>query len=252
MSSMNYEILGNKDGFPIVFGHGWGRDGRDFTPVAELLGDRARIVLLDFPGFGQSERPDAAWDTQDYADATRAFLEQELGITRFIWVGHSFGGRVGLRLAQMPDSPVAHLFVVAGAGVPRSVPLVKRLRGKWRGWNFKRLKKAAATEADLIALEQKFGSPDYVASRASGMRDIFIKTVSEDQSDGLRTITCPTSLIYGENDTETPPEVGQIIHRLIPHSVYVECPEFEHLNILSRGRHQLTLMLRDALQELEA
>jgi len=252
MSSMNYEILGAKEGFPVVFGHGWGRDHKDFIPVAELLGDRARIIALDFPGFGKSARPEAAWDTQDYAVATRALLENELGVTRFIWVGHSFGGRVGLRLAQMPDSPVAHLFIVAGAGVPRQVPLAKRLRGKWRGWRFKRQKAAAGREEDIIALEKKFGSADYVESRNSGLRDIFIKTVQEDQSDLLGTIRCPTTLVYGERDTETPPEIGQSLHRLIPQSTYLECPEFDHHSILSRGRHQLTLMLREALQELGA
>jgi len=247
---MNYDILGAKDGFPVVFGHGWGRDNQDFIPVAELLGDAAKIILLDFPGFGKSERPEAAWDTQDYADCTRTLLENELDITRFIWVGHSFGGRVGLRLAQMSDSPVAHLFVVAGAGVRRQIPLAKRLRARWRGWNFKRLKTAASTEEELIALEKRFGSADYVASRANGMRDIFIKTVEEDQSGLLGEIGCPTSLLYGERDTETPPEVGQLLHRLIPQSTYLECPEFDHHTILTRGRHQLTLMLREALGEL--
>lgn len=252
MSAMNYEIMGASDGFPVVFGHGWGRDHQDFIPVAELLGDAAKSILLDFPGFGKSPRPQAAWDTRDYARATREMLETELGVTRFIWVGHSFGGRVGLRLAQMADSPVAHLFVVAGAGVPRQVPLARRARGKWRGWAFKRRKAAARTEQELIALEREFGSADYVESRNSGLRDIFIKTVQEDQTGELGAIRCPTTLIYGERDTETPPEIGKRLHGLIAQSTYLECPEFDHLTILSRGRHQLTLMLRETLRELGA
>ena len=170
MAPMNYEILGAQDGYPVVFGHGWGRDHKDFVPVAELLGDAARSVLLDFPGFGQSPRPEAAWDTRDYAEHTRAFLESELGITQFIWVGHSFGGRVGLRLAQMPKSPVTHLLIAAGAGVPRQVDLTKRLKSKWRSRVFQRRKAKARSEEELIALERAFGSADYVASRDSGLR----------------------------------------------------------------------------------
>lgn len=250
MSLMNYEILGNKDGFPIVFGHGWARDHRDFIPVAELLGDRAKLILLDLPGFGASPRPETAWDTQDYAKATRDMLEKELGLTRYIWVGHSFGGRVGLRLAQMSDSPVAHLFVVAGAGVPREVPQTKKWRGKLRSWQFKRKKAAASSEEEIIALEKQFGSADYVASRESGLRDIFIKAVQENQTDQLASITCPTTFLYGANDTETPPEIGKKMHALVPNSTYLECPEYDHLTILSRGRHQMTLMLKEALQEL--
>lgn len=247
---MNHVILGAKDGYPVVFGHGWGRDHRDFIPVAELLGNVARSILLDLPGFGQSKRPDAAWGTQDYAADARAFLERELGITRFIWVGHSFGGRVGLRMAQMPDSPLSHLFIVAGAGVPRRIGLTQCITTKYRGWTFKRRKASINNEADLIALEAEFGSADYVASRLSGLRDTFTKIIQENQSDQLRSVKCPTSLLYGGRDTETPPEIGQLIHRLIPQSTYLECAEFDHHTILSRGRHQLTLMIRDAVKEL--
>jgi pimeloyl-ACP methyl ester carboxylesterase len=247
---MNYEIRGAKDGFPIVFGHGWDRDLTDFIPTAELIEHRARTVLLDFPGFGKSPRPDDAWDTRDYARATRTLLADELGITRFIWVGHSFGGRVGLRLAQMPDSPVAHLVIVAGAGVKTPRPLPAQLRGKWRSWLYRRRKAQTNTDAELIALEKELGSADYVASRDTGLRDIFIKTVEEDQSDDLGAIACPTTLIYGARDTETPPAVGKMLHGLIPQSDYIECPEFDHISMLSRGRHQVVLTLRDALAKV--
>jgi len=244
---MHVEFLGRKEAFPIVFGHGWARDHRDFIPVAELLAETAFIVMIDFPGFGKSPHPGAAWDTEDYARATRGYLQNDLGLRRFIWVGHSFGGRVGLRLGEMPDSPVDQLFIVAGHGVKRSATLVARARSNWSGWSFKHQKALARTEAELVELEKKFGSRDYVQSRELGLRDIFIKTVEEDQSLLVPAIKCPTTLLYGGRDTETPPEIGKILHRLIPSSTYVECPEFDHYNILSRGRHQLALMLRDAV-----
>ena len=245
-----FETRGAKDAFPIVFGHGWGRDHRDFIPVAELLSSAARVVMLDFPGFGQSPHPGATWDTQEYARATRSFLSENFGLTRYIWVGHSFGGRVGLRLAEMSDSPVQHLFMIAGAGVKRPTTLASRARSKWCSWNFKRQKTRAINEQEIIELERKFGSRDYVESRETGMREIFIKTVEEDQSRAVPSITCPTTLIYGGLDTETPPEVGKLLHSLIPHSTYLECPEFDHHTILTRGRHQITLMLREALEGL--
>lgn len=245
---MYIKTLGPKDAFPIVFGHGWGRDHQDFISVAELLSSAAYIVMLDFPGFGNSPRPSAAWGTQEYAIATRSFLEKELGITRYIWVGHSFGGRVGLRLCAMSDSPVEHLFIVAGAGVKRPDTLASRIRRTWRGWNFRRHKARARNQLELIELEKTYGSRDYVQSREIGMRDIFIETVEEDQSEMVKAITCPTTLLYGSRDTETPPDVGKMLHRLIEHSTYLECPEFDHHSILTRGRHQLALMLREALR----
>lgn len=247
MTQFSTVELGSRDGVPVVFGHGWARTHTDFVPIAELLGNRARAILLDFPGFGDSPRPADAWGTEDYAIAVRQHLAQTCGVTRFVWVGHSFGGRVGLRLAAMPDSPVAHLFVVAGAGINRSRTALERLKGKVRSLHFQRHKARATTEAALIALEKQFGSADYVHSREIGLRDIFIKTVQEDQSDRLAAIACATTLIYGANDTETPPEIGRKLHRLIAGSLYLECPEFDHLSVLSRGRHQIARMVLEHL-----
>lgn len=245
---MYYEQRGAADGPAIVFAHGWGRDHSDFNPVAELLDDAARIVLLDLPGFGKSPRPDTAWTTADYADAVRRFLADELDLTRYIWVGHSFGGRIGLRLAAMEDCPLDHLMIVAGAGVKRPRALAEQIRGKWRGWKFRRAKARARSEDEIIALEKRFGSADYVQSRETGLRDIFIRTVEEDQSAQLSRIACPTTLLYGGLDTETPPEIGRILHRGIARSTYLECPAFDHISILSRGRHQITTMLLETLE----
>lgn len=245
---MFYQKSGAENGIPVVFAHGWGRDHTDFVPAAELLGDAAPIVLLDLPGFGQSKRPEGDWTTQDYAVAVRAFLKDELGITRFIWVGHSFGGRIGLRLAAMADSPLEHLHIVGGAGLKLPKPLMAQIRDKWRGWQFKKQKADAKTDAELIALEKQFGSADYVNSRDLGLRDIFIRTVEEDQTKELRKINCATTLLYGGKDTETPPALGKALHQGIAKSTYVECPEFDHISILSRGRHQLATLILESLK----
>lgn len=245
---MFYEKRGGNEGVPIVFAHGWGRDHKDFIPVAELVGDAAPLVLLDLHGFGETPRPKTDWTTQEYAVAIKDYLETELGIKTFMWVGHSFGGRIGMRLASMSQSPVEHLFIVAGAGVKLPQPILRRLRGKWRSWLFKRKKAVATTEAELIALEKIFGSPDYVQSRETGMRDIFVRTVQEDQTADLSRITCPTTLLYGAQDMETPPAEGKAIHNVIANSTYVECPEFDHFTILSRGRHQLTTLILETLK----
>ena len=81
------------------------------------------------------------------------------------------------------------------------------------------------------------------------MRDIFIQTVKEDQTNDVGRIIAPTYLIYGAKDTETPPAEGRILHDRIPNSVYIECPEFDHLSVLTRGRHQIANVLKDILTE---
>lgn len=240
--------IGTSGAPDVVFGHGWGRDHRDFIPVAEALAPVANCHLLDLPGFGDSLRPNEAWDTKAYAQNINQYLVEEMGLSRYIWVGHSFGGRIGLRLGAMA-APLEHLVIVAGAGVPRDKTKLEQLRGEWRAWQFQFAKRRAHGEVDLIALEKRFGSPDYVQSREIGMRDIFLATIHEDQSPDLPRITCPSSLLYGKNDTETPPEIGRKIAALIPNAEYTELAEFDHISILDRGRHQIALTLKNILKK---
>lgn len=242
MTAIFTKEMGRADGPVVVMAHGWGRDHTDFVPIAELVAPHARVILVDLPGFGQSPRPEVAWSTADYADALREALA-EYG--SYVWVGHSFGGRVGLRLAAQKDTPISAMVIAGGAGVKLPQPFAKRMRAKYRGAQFKRLKAGANGEAEIIALEKRFGSPDYVASREAGLRDIFVKTVSEDQSDVARRITIPTHLIYGGKDTETPPGVGRMLHGLIAGSTFLECPELDHHTLLTRGRHQVAGALKD-------
>lgn len=248
MIDVKREELGRPDGPVVVFAHGWDRTHKDFMPVAELIAGSARAILLDLPGFGDSPRPAETWGTEEYARALRDLIVRELGHERFIWVGHSFGGRIGLRMASMQDSPIEHLIVVAGAGVKRPVPWWQSLRPWLRSQAFRRRRGRATTEDALIALERRYGSPDYVRSRETGLRDIFVKTVTEDQSENARAIRCPTTLIYGARDTETPPAIGRILNELIPNSTYIECPVFDHHSILTRGRHQIALALKESIE----
>ncbi|MCG3269299.1 alpha/beta fold hydrolase [Yoonia sp. I 8.24] len=242
--------LGNPDGPVVVFAHGWGRTHEDFLPVAELIAGQARCILFDLPGFGDTPRPDNAWDTLDYADYMRDVLIEKIGDRHCIWVGHSFGARVGLRLAAQTNSPISQLVVAAGAGVKLPRPLWQQLRGQWRSAQFKRKKAQVTGDEDaIIALEKIYGSADYIHSREIGMRDIFLQTVKEDQTNEVGRIIAPTHLIYGGKDTATPPAEGRVLHAHIPNSVYIECPAFDHLSILTRGRHQIANVIKDILTE---
>ena len=243
----NLVQIGDTKKPPVVFGHGWGRTYRDFIPVAEALASVASSYLVDFPGFGDTPRPDETWGTQAYADHMLNFLQAELGLTRFIWVGHSFGGRVGMRIAAKHPDAVCHLVLVASAGIPRKRSSWQKLKGRQRGMEFKLRKAMAKDEAALQTLESRFGSVDYVHSREIGLRDIFVKTVNEDQTDTLPQIQCQTTLIYGGQDMETPVELGQRLAAGIPNADLIVCPHYDHISILDRGRHQIALSIKEQL-----
>ncbi|HKN95141.1 MAG TPA: alpha/beta fold hydrolase, partial [Thermoleophilaceae bacterium] len=73
-------------------------------PTVAALADEYRVIALDLPGFGDSEKPIAAsYNPQFFADNVAAFME-ELGIEKAHIVGNSMGGRVALELGfDYPD-----------------------------------------------------------------------------------------------------------------------------------------------------
>lgn len=244
---MNHIEIGSGDVPTVVFGHGWGRSHRDFIPVAEAIAPYARSLLLDLPGFGETPRPPQNWGSADYADHVAAFVRQKT-TGKIIWVGHSYGGRIGLRLGVRHPDLLSGMVLVAAAGVPMQKSLLTQVKSRIRQMQFKWLKSRAADQKEIDALEDRFGSPDYVQSRKTGMRDIFLAAIREDQSPDLHRITVPTTFIYGSNDTETPVETGRRMQALIAGAELVECPEFDHIGVLDRGRHQIALSVKEMLK----
>ena len=85
------------EGPPLVLLHGLGGTKLSFLPTIAALGDRFRLVALDMPGFGDSDKPLGSYDPPFMARRIRAALD-ELGLERTHLLGHSLGGRVALEV----------------------------------------------------------------------------------------------------------------------------------------------------------
>jgi len=107
-------------GRPVVFVHGAGGMVEDLlsSRFAPLVGARHRLIALDRPGYGHSERPRA-----DLAgpEAQARLLHQalvQLGVERPILIGHSWGGALVLAYAQEFPADTAGVLVLAGWSHP--------------------------------------------------------------------------------------------------------------------------------------
>ena len=229
----------------VIWAHGWGQDHRVFLPLARSLQAGAHHILVDFPGFGESPLPPADWDTRDYADAIAEWLTS-LPRGRRIWVGHSFGCRVGLRLAVHHPELIDAMVLVAGAGLKRRRGLLERARIFLRVRAFKTLKLLEKLGIDVSARKARYGSADY--RNAGPLRATFVKVVSEDQEQDAARIRCPVALIYGERDSETPPEFGERLAKIIPGSSLNIVPGLDHYTILTDGGPQVTYTVSRMLE----
>jgi len=231
----------------LIWGHGWGQSSAAFMPLAETLKPFASSTMIDFPGFGQSSLPPASWGTADYADAVAQWLQSQ-SRSQLIWIGHSFGGRVGIQLAARHPQLLTGMVLIASAGLPRKRTPLQRIHFSLRRTFFKTAKRFLREGPQLERLRQRMGSADYRS--AGALRPVFNRVVSEDLTDVARKVRCPTLLIYGKEDTETPPEMGQRLKELIPRAELMILDGFGHLNILNEGRHQVALQIRKFLQSL--
>jgi pimeloyl-ACP methyl ester carboxylesterase len=116
--SLHYIERGS--GEPLVLLHGNGSMIQDFASSGLL--DRAahkyRVIAFDRPGFGYSERPRlTVWTPGVQADLIRKALEQ-IGISRAIVLGHSWGASVAIALALKYPDLVARLILASGYYYP--------------------------------------------------------------------------------------------------------------------------------------
>ena len=233
----------------VVWGHGWGQSHDAFSKMVEPLAVHAHHVLLDFPGFGKSPLPPMPWGTAEYAAAVALWLRNHPFKGKTLWVGHSFGCRVGLRLAAEHSKLIQGLVVIAGAGLPRQRGLAEKVRLKSKVYVFKLMKWVwMALGKDVGPLRAHFGSADY--RNAGALRDSFVKIVNEDQTGDARRVTCPTLLLYGAADTETPPDIGKRLNDLIPNSCLVVLEGQDHYSLLDGGRHQVLKHLNTMMKKL--
>ena len=79
---------------PLVIIHGFPTSSFDWAHLVDRLADRRRVVLLDLPGFGLSDKPNQRYTIAGAADAVVSVCAQ-LGLDRFALLTHDMGDTVG-------------------------------------------------------------------------------------------------------------------------------------------------------------
>lgn len=202
----------------VVALHGWGRSGADF--IGLLAGLDA--VAIHLPGFGPAAAPDAVWGTDEYARLVAEAIEP---LGPVVVVGHSFGGRIAVRLAALRPELISGL-VLTGAPLVRLAPVSKPKLSYRIAKMLNRI--GLIPNSAMEARRQKAGSADYNAAQGI-MRDIMVKTVNEIYDDDLTRISAPTWLVWGENDTAAPTAAGKVASERIRGARWTVVPGEAHL-----------------------
>ncbi len=113
----------------VVFAHGVTMDQRTFELQADALKDHYRVVLLDLPGHGRSQKVDLKTDYSARAANVINELLDELDAQRVVLVGQSLGSTLCQRAASLsPDRVVGSVHLGGWSLYPRTSALVSALK----------------------------------------------------------------------------------------------------------------------------
>jgi pimeloyl-ACP methyl ester carboxylesterase len=136
-ASRIHYVAAGKGSRTIVFIHGWSCNLGFWREQVAALADKARLILIDLPGHGRSDKPQTTYTMDFFAEAVLAVL-RDAKVDKAIFIGHSMGGAVIARVHHHAPEKVAALVSVDG--------LLRRLSG---------------TPEEGRALVVPFGSPHY-------------------------------------------------------------------------------------------
>lgn len=186
--------------------HGYLSNRQSFYYQIRSLAQNGRFAVApDMPAFGASSPITEAWSVGDYAEWLKRFISAA-DIKDTDIIAHSFGARVALKMLADDPSYADKLIITGGAGLvkPRSAAYMRRVK------RYRRIKKLFPDYA-----EKHFGSEEY-RSLSPLMKESYKKIVNEDLRGCAQKVTNKTLLIYGANDSVTPPgEEGAIFNSLI-------------------------------------
>ena len=230
---LNYEIEG--EGQVLLMLHGWGSNLQAFQCLVPALTEKYKVVRLDFPGFGKSSPVPRVFGVDDYVDITVKFIQQ-LGLSKLSLAGHSFGGRVIIKLNSRKNLPFAieKNILIDSAGILPQKTLKKTVRQKVFkvGKRFLSLPPMKAAFPDALdKFRAHFGSADYNAATGF-LRDTMVKVINEDLQPYLAEIQRPTLLIWGDQDTATPMRDAHIMEKEIPDAGLVVVKNAGHFSFL--------------------
>ncbi len=217
VKNLALEYIDEGTGPVVVMLHGWKDSVHTFDPIIPALIKNHRVVRLDLPGFGGSDKPPTPWHLDDYVDVVAAFCEK-LKLNPDILIGHSLGGRITIKGVARGVLKPRKIILIASAGIAKRATIrnhalrIVAKAGKLATavWPFNGLRQKLRRR-----LYERIGSDYFAAGR---LKETFINIIEEDLRPAASSITTPTLLIWGSDDRATPLQDGERMQRLIKDS----------------------------------
>jgi pimeloyl-ACP methyl ester carboxylesterase len=237
-------------GTPLVLLHGNGSMIEDFqsSGLIDLAAKKYRVIAVDRPGFGHSDRPRSTiWTPEAQADLIAAALKK-ISVQRAIVLGHSWGTLVALALAVKYPQEVEALVLASGYYYPNAradvvilsppaIPVIGDLLSHTLSPLLSRLMWPLLLRKIFgpSPVPEKFkGFPKEMALRPSQIRASAAESAlmipsADTLQKQYRLLKMPVAIIAGAEDRLIEREQSAHLHRDIPHSTMRCVPETGHM-----------------------
>ena len=242
VNGFNIHYIEAGQGPDVLLLHGWGASTDSWRGVIEALSHSCHLVAIDFPGCGKSSMPDRPLTTDDYMALVMEFCNV-VNFRNPILIGHSHGCRVIMKLCGVGLMTPPKIVFIDGAGLKPKFNFKKSVKQ----CTFKTIRRVLTlpglkshTEGLLNKARGYFGSADY-SSAPEVMRKTMVNLVNDDMTPYIDGIKAPTLLIWGENDTETPLYMAQIMEAQIPDCKKIVYKSRTHYAFLEESARTLAI-----------
>jgi len=234
MTALWYEVTGASDAPVVVLGGSLGTTSEMWRPQLDAIEGTFRVLRFDHLGHGRSAVPPGPYRVEGLTDELITILD-EAGIDRFAYCGLSLGGMIGLALtARLPQRVERLALICSAAYLPPAQPwfdraeqvrsrgtqaVVDMVLGRWFTADF------LATRPEVV---QRL-TADLVATSADGYAACCEAIGAMDLRGVLPSITAPTLVISGADDTAIPPWHGMALADAIPDARFSLIENAAHL-----------------------
>jgi pimeloyl-ACP methyl ester carboxylesterase len=204
-------------------------------------------MAIDFPGFGDSDKPEVKYSIDWFTQIVESFI-REKKLERVNVIGHSMGGLVALDLAARLNSPVKKLVATDVVGIGDksefiSYAMTKKIMGPETRWESfeKFLQEEFRAMVDSFVKDQKpktareffesvpknpFTGNPFLPMTTNVQMTASI--IDFDIRPRLASIRQPTLILWGAKDPVAPPKDASLLKKEILQSRLVLFPDSGH------------------------
>jgi 3-oxoadipate enol-lactonase len=202
------------EGDAVVCVHGLGGSSNTWTPLMPALA-RHRVVRVDLPGSGRSQRAEGALSMARFVDALVSACNR-LGITRAHWLGHSMGTIVCQHLAAAQPALVRSLALFGPLAEPTEVARsgIRARAAKARSEGAAGMHEIATA---LVQVAVSADTRERLPAATAFVRESLMRqdaeayarncdALAEAQAAEVQRIAAPVLLVTGSDDGVAPPQ----------------------------------------------